>query len=516
MPEENKAVAVQTQGSAAAGATTVKLSDAFMNVSADPNPRMPEARTAHLTWRGSGLSAGETIDYSCRAAHLDVRDDTGALTSQMFSLTYLALGGEGKPDATRPVTFAYNGGPGCASVPINFGGVGPRRVKTDGVGHLGHPIQVEDNPSTLLLQSDLVFLDAPGTGWSTVAEGADTTKLFGVDGDADAFCRAICQWLEENGRWASPVYLFGESYGTVRNAVLCRLLGERGVLVAGGTMLSAIFDWVQVIEGEDLYHLGMMPTMAAAAHYFGKAGRGETVEDWFQKAMEWDEDVYAPALLRGDRLGREREQEVAEELSDFIGLPARKLAHQHLRVTLDDFRRSILWDEGRVCGRLDMRFSSDAPLATQGDAEWFAGEDAADDAVEASWTCAFRDFLANELSYHGPATYLSSNYERVGVNWKWEHGEPGKIGKRASPNVAYDLAVALRRNPRMKLCIMGGRYDAATTYWNVLHDMSCQFLSDEAKSRVEWHLYNCGHMAYVDVPTLEQMAQDLEGFYSKE
>lgn len=486
--------------------------DAFMTVPADARLKTPEPASAHLSWEGSGSHAGERIDYVATAAHLDVRGDTGALVGKMFSLSYVA---DGEDPAERPVTFAYNGGPGCASVPINFGGIGPRRVVTEGCDHLGTPIRVEDNPYTLLRQTDLVFLDALGTGWSSVAEGADTSKVFGVDGDADAFCRAITTWLEENGRWQSPVYLFGESYGTVRNAVLMRLLGERDVKVAGVTMLSAIFDWVQVIEGEDLYHLGMTPTMAATAQYFGKAGQGVGVDEWFSRAMDWTDQTLAPALLLGDRLPAEREAEVAREMGELIGLPAEHVRRAHLRVTLDDFRRNLLADEGLVTGRLDMRFTSDAPLALQSDTAWFAGEDAADDAVEASWTSAFRSFCHDTLGYHGPARYLSSNYERVGTNWKWEHHEPGKLDASASPNVAYDISAALRRNPRMKLSILGGRYDAATTYWNVVHDMSTQFLSPRLKERVEWHLYNCGHMAYVDVPTLQALSADMEAFYNK-
>ncbi len=504
-----------TNAATAPQAATRIPKDCFMTVPADPRLETPQSATARLAWDGSGASAGEHIDYDCTAAHLDVRADTGALIGRMFSMTYVAVDDEGRADAARPVTFAYNGGPGCASVPINFGGIGPRRVRTDGVSHLAHPIVVEDNPCTLLRQTDLVFLDALGTGWSSVAEGADTSKIFGVDGDADAFARAISQWLEENGRWTSPVYLFGESYGTVRNAVLMRLLGERDVKLAGVTMLSAIFDWVQVQEGEDLYHLGMMPTMAAAAQFFGKAGQGVGEDEWFQRAMDWNEDVLAPALLRGDRLDPAREDEVARQMGEFIGLPAEHIRRARLRITLDDFRRNILADEGKVCGRLDMRFSSDAPVAVQSSNAWFAGEDAADDAVESSWTSAFRRFLHDELGYRGPARYLSNNYERVGVNWKWTHEEPGKDGESFAPNVAYDIAVAMRRNPHMKLAILGGRYDAATTYWNVVHDMSCQFLSSELKGQVEWHLYGCGHMAYVDVPTLEAMSRDMEAFYKR-
>ena len=485
--------------------------DSFMTVPADPRLKTPERASAQLTWQ----VGEERIPYVATAGHLDVRSDTGALMGQMFSLSYVACDADGKPDSSRPVTFCYNGGPGCASVPINFGGIGPRRVKTDGVNHLAFPIEVEDNPGTLLRQSDLVFLDALGTGYSTVAEGQDTSKLFGVDGDADCFARAITCWLEENGRWMSPLYLFGESYGTVRNAVLMRLLGERSVKVCGVVMLSAIFDWVQTMEGEDLYHLGMTPTMAATAQFFGRAGTGIDEDTWFDQAMDFTEDVLAPALLRGDRLSAAREAEVASQLAELIGLPETLVRQRRLRITLEDFRRNLLADENKAIGRLDMRFASDAPVAVQQSSDWFAGEDAADDAVDASWTNAFRAFLHDDLHYQAPARYLGMNYEKVGVNWKWEHQQPGFSWPNGSPNVAYDIAVAMRRNPHMKVCILGGRYDAATTWWNVLHDMSCQFLSPSLKERLEWHRYGCGHMAYVDVPTLEQLGADMEAFYAK-
>ena len=484
-----------------------KATEAFVTCPPDTAQVLPEPAQARLAWKGSGLSAGESIDYTARAAHLDVRADNGTLLGRMFSLSYVA-----DVEGDRPVSFCYNGGPGCASVPINFGGIGPRRVRTDGTSHLGHDNVVEDNPATLLRQSDLVFLDALGTGFSVVADGADTNQIFGIDGDADAFCRAILTWLEENDRWSSPVYLFGESYGTVRNAVLMRLLGERGVHVAGVVMLSAIFDWVQTLPGSDLYYLGMMPTYAATAQFFGVRGQGVDVDEWFDSAMAFDEQVLAPALLLGDRLGEGREAEVARGLSEFIGLPEDLIRRQHLRIDLDDFRRNILLDQGKVCGRLDMRFVSDAPSSVQRSSDWFAGEDAADDAVDAAWTAAFRSFL-RELDYHGPARYLSNNYAAVGTKWNWEHEVCGTGEKVGAPNVAYDIATALRRSPKTRVAILGGRYDAATTWWNVVHDISCQFLSPELRANVEFFRYGCGHMAYVDVPTLEAMAHDMEAFY---
>ena len=302
MSDDTSSQPTSTPASAAHGAAP----DAFITIPADRRLAEPAAASALLCWRGEG----RTIEYEATACHVDVREDTGNLLGKMFSLSYVAMG-DGEPDSSRPVTFCFNGGPGCASVPINFGGVGPRRVVTNGTSHVGRCV-VEDNPCTLLVQSDLVFFDAPGTGFSSVAEGADTRKLFGVDGDADAFCRAIQQWLQDNGRWSSPVYLLGESYGTLRNAVLMRLLGERGVRVAGVTMLSAIFDWVQTLPGEDLYYLGMVPTFAATARHFGKAGTQAASDDeWFDQAMEFTDQVMAPALLAGDRLVKGREREVA-------------------------------------------------------------------------------------------------------------------------------------------------------------------------------------------------------------
>ena len=506
---EEKSGAVAPEQSAGQGAGPVR--GVYASVPADRAQGVPEPASARLTW----TDGERTIDYEARAAHLDVRDDAGVLLGRMFSVSYVAVDGEGRADAARPVTFAYNGGPGSSSVPINLGGIGPRRVATDGVSHLRADAPIEDNPHTLLAESDVVFLDALGTGWSVLAEDADPKKIFCTDGDADAFARAICAWLTENGRWSSPLYLFGESYGTVRNSVLMRLLGERGVQLTGVVMLSAVFNIAGLLNpGDDLYYLGMMPTFAATAQFFGRAGAGVDEDEWFSRAMDFTERELAPALLRGDRLGEAEERAVAERMAAFIGLSAEHILAHHLRVDLLDFRTHLLADEGRVCGRLDTRFSSDAPSPMQSYDMWLAGEDPADDAVEGAWVRAFRRLCADDLGYAGPARYLSNNYDKVNAGWDWGHEEPG-LGRVATPNVSLDIAVAMRRNPTLKLAILGGRYDAATTWWNVVHDMSCQFLSPALKSRVSWHLYGCGHMAYVDEPTLEEMGRDLHEFYEK-
>ena len=515
MAEEEK-VSTDNQGAQALAQSSAKpaaqpQTRPFATVPANRAADVPAPAAARLTW----TDGERALEYESRAAHLDVRDDNGVLIGRMFSLSYVVVDGEGAPDLARPVTFAYNGGPGSSSVPINFGGIGPRRVTTDGVRHVRADAPVVDNPHTLLPDSDVVFLDALGTGWSVLADDADPKKVFSTDGDADAFARAICAWLTENGRWSSPLYLYGESYGTVRNSVLMRLLGERGVQLTGVVMLSAVFNIAGLIcPGEDAYYLGMLPVYAATAQFFGKAGAGADADEWFDRAMAFTEDELAPALLRGDRLGEERERAVAEGMANLIGLPAEHILARHLRVDLLDFRTHLLEREGRVCGRLDTRFAADAPSPMQSYDMWLAGEDAADDALEGAWVRAFRRFCADELGYEGPARYLSNNYDKVNAGWNWSHEEPG-LGEVPAPNVALDIAVALRRNPTCKLAIIGGRYDAATTWWNVVRDMSCQFLSPELRERVSWYRYGCGHMAYVDEPTLAAMGHDMHEFYQK-
>ncbi len=477
----------------------------------DPNAVPPRA-CARFTWR----CGEETLDYEAAAGHLDVIDAHRVLEGRMFNVSYTvtARNGQAVDCRDRPVTFAFNGGPGSASVPINFGGIGPRRVKTDGTAPLGPTPQVEDNPGTILPFTDLVFLDALGTGWSFVADGYGTERVYGLEEDARTFCRAIMQWIEENDRWGSPVYIFGESYGTMRSAVLMRYLGEARVPVAGVVMLSAYYDWTQNLPGTDLYYIGLLPSYAATARYFGRAGAGISEHDWFEKASAFAATEYASCLLLGDTIDPERKRELCRLVSSFIGLPEDYVAARNGRIELEDFRRSLLADEGLAIGRLDMRFTETSLLPVQLDSFYFACEDPANHAVESVWNAAFRDFLRNGLGYRGPAAYRNSVWGEIGIGWNWVHDEPGIDNTAvAAPNLAYDMAVALRRNPTTKVLIVGGRYDAATPWWNIRRTVAALYLPPQLRERIDFKLYSCGHMCYVDEPTLMEMRGDLERFY---
>lgn len=488
---------VERQGSSSAP-------DVAYTVDAERRLPLPDAASADMVWE----CAGERIDYTATAGYIDVRTDTGALLGKMFSLSYVAKRSQGA--AARPITFCYNGGPGSASVPINMGGIGPRRVMTDGLNHLPATSRTEDNPATLLRQSDLVFLDALGTGYSVVAEDAHPEDMWSVDGDADTFARAIETWLTDTGRWGDPVYLFGESYGTVRNAVLMRVLAERFVPVSGVIMLSSVFDWVQKMPGSDFGFMGLFPTYAATARHFGKAGQGVDEATWFDEAMDFSERVYGPALLRGDRLTPGEKESLAAQISQRIGLSAEVIERNNLRIDLDTFRRTLLADEGLVTGRFDTRFTTHAPCTSLGGNPPIMS-DASSDAVEPAWNAAFRRHL-QEIGFAGAPIYPLSNFPKIGITWDRSHAAPDSGMRAAAPNVAYDIAAALKHNPTMRVLVIGGRYDAATPYWNVVRDLSCLFLPEELKRRVELKLYSCGHMAYVDEPTLAALGRDLAAF----
>ena len=230
---------------------------------------VPEPASKTYTWKGKGK--GKSLTYDATAEMLPVHEDDGTLIGHMFALSYVT---DQQDKSDRPVTFCWNGGPGGSSAMVNVGGLGPRRVPITSLEQLPCPTQPEDNPYSLLPSSDLVYIDALGTGYSKVAKGYDPKKVWGVDGDADAFMRGISQWLTTHDRWNSPIYLYGESYGTMRNAVLMRVLGERGIALTGVVEQSTILDYAPTLSGNDLYYMGMLPVYAATANHFGKAGKG--------------------------------------------------------------------------------------------------------------------------------------------------------------------------------------------------------------------------------------------------
>ncbi len=482
---------------------TVTLGDAEKEKPAQP---VPEKASRTLTW----TNGSQTLDYEATAECLPVHTDDGTLIGNMFALSYVT---DQQDKTDRPVTFCWNGGPGGSSAMVNIGGLGPRHVPISKQEQLPCPTQPEDNPWSLLPSTDLVYIDAFGTGYSKVDPNYDPKKVWGVDGDADAFMRGIAAWLTEHDRWNCPLYLYGESYGTMRNSVLMRVLGERGIALTGVIEQSTILDYAPTLSGNDLYYMGMVPVYAATANYFGKAGKDVDQFEWFDKAWKFVDEKYGAALIKSDTIDPAEEAAIAKELSELIGIDASIIQKKHLRIELDTFRKLLLADEGLFIGRYDTRFTEAAYMDVQGDNEFFAGEDPSGDAIMTPDQSAWMK-LVHETGFKGSPNNLLLSM-KVNEEWNWTHQAPGTMGSPGCPNTAYDMGTALRRNPKCRVLFFGGIHDAATPYWNVRHSVSKMFLPEYLKDRIEYHVHENGHMAYEDQPTLEKMAPELAAFYEK-
>lgn len=466
--------------------------------------KVPEKASKHYTWHGED---GKTIDYTGTAEMVDIFDDKGKAMCHQFCLSYVS---DDVDKSDRPVTFLWNGGPGGSSSMVCIGGMGPVRVPTDGTRHLRNTCPVEDNPYTLLQVSDLVFIDAPGTGYSHVAAGYDPKKVWGVDGDGDAMARTVIAWLNEHNAWDRPHYLYGESYGTTRAAVVYRLLGERGVGVDGVVEQSSILDYAVMLPGNDDYYAGMFPVMAATAQSAGVTGQGVSPEDWFAQAMDFVNTTYINALTIAGNLPQDKMQEVAEKMSEFIGLPVDFIMARKLRIELYEFRAHFAQDKGLSHGRYDTRFTEQVYQPVQGDLGFFQMEDPSYDAIQVVYNEVYQKLL-RDMGFAGYPNYCGLNIE-VNEAWNWNHDMPG-VGTAPMPNVAFDIATALRRNPTSHVIFLGGRHDAATPYWNVIHDMAKMYLPDDLAKQVLWYESSNGHMLYADTEALKATTPVLQDFY---
>jgi carboxypeptidase C (cathepsin A) len=423
----------------------------------------------------------------------------------------------------RPVTFAFNGGPGSASLWLNIGGFGPRRAPTKTPGHTPPaPYEFGDNPYTLLPATDLVFLDAPGTGFSRISPDARPEEAWGVDQDVDIFARAITRYLTITESWQAPRYLFGESYGTARAAALVHQLQNQGLDFNGVILLSAILNFATTQPGLDQGYINLLPSYAAAAHYHGKApggGRQPSLDAFLADARRFAAGRYAQALQLGDTLPPDKVAEVATLLSQYTGLDPALLRKCRLRVEMEDFRRLLLADEGRVIGRFDARFTAESSYAAGtgslgSGAHDPATNDAATAGVNSAHLAGFHHHLARDLGYHSGLHYRPLHNVAIEGAWNWRHKAPGIDAPLAVPNVSLDLAAAMRRNPTLQVRVMGGYYDLATPFAGAEFDVSHLHLGPGLRTNVSFRWYRSGHMTFVDEEAIAEMSKDLHEFYA--
>jgi carboxypeptidase C (cathepsin A) len=443
----------------------------------------------------------------------DAKEDDSSPEASMFFVYYAK---RGEDPRTRPVTFLYNGGPGSSTVWLHMGAFGPKRVVTADDTHTqAAPYRVVDNDETLLDASDLVFIDAPGTGFSRIA-GKDKEKAFyGVDQDAQAFTTFIQEFLAKYNRWNSPKYLFGESYGTPRSAVVANNLVDASVDLNGVILLSQILnfdlsdDGAEGNPGMDLPYVIALPTYAASAWYHHKLP-GKQPPDlvpFVQSVERFAMNDYAQALNQGLSLSPQRRASIAEKLHEVTGLPVWYILKANLRIEGGEFEKTLQDANGLTTGRLDTRFSGPSldPLSKESD------YDPQSAAISSAYVSAFNDYVRSGLNY-GQGRMYKSEID-VFKWWEFKHKQPGQeFAFGSTPNVMPDLASAMKQNPNLKVMVNGGYYDLATPYFEGWYEMHHLPIPPSLLGNISFHYYPSGHMVYAHQESLKELHDAVSGF----
>jgi carboxypeptidase C (cathepsin A) len=432
-------------------------------------------------------------------------------TARMFYVAYF------KKDAKaedRPITFLYNGGPGAATVWLHMGSVGPKHVVTDTDTHMpAAPYKMVDNSNSLLDVTDLVFIDMPGTGFGRLT-GKDAGKAFwGIDEDGNAFARFIARFITKYDRWNSPKFIFGESYGTTRSAVLADILeNKQSIDLNGVILLSQIFNFTTDIDfptgnpGVDLPYVLALPTYAATAWYHKKLPtQPPALEPFLKEVEDFTNGPYAHALALGTDIGADEKQSVAEKLHEYTGLPVAYLLKADLRVNGGEFEKTLQDDANLTTGRLDTRFSGPTmdPLSEGAD------YDPQSAAISSAYVSLFNDYVRKTLKYGDGQTYLPQA-QFDGTPWDFKHHD-----NPVSVNVASDLAEAMKTNPRLKVMVNGGYYDLATPFFAAQYEEKHLPIPQSLAKNIEYDWYESGHMVYVRDESLKQLHDRVAAFITK-
>ena len=466
------------------------LTDATVYSSA-ADASLPGAVEAAAVTAQSLSANGQTLSYTATAGHLIARDATGAAQASVFYVGYTLPGAD---VATRPVTFFYNGGPGSASVWLQLGSFGPKRLAAGVPGMtVTRPFAMVDNAEHLLGQSDLVFINAVGTGYSQAIAPFTNRSFWSVDSDAALFRDFILRYLAVNNRAGSPKYLFGESYGGPRTAVLARRLQEVGVMLDGVVLQSPAMDYnsncgITAAQG----CAGYLPSYAAvgAFHRLTQPVPADAGA-WAAQARVYADQVYAPALQVW-LSSHQPTPAVWQPLADLTGLPAAQW-QADLNVSAGSFRQLLM--PGQLLGRYDgrMKAPSGSALAAEGDpsSTW----------INDSFAQGIATHLRDQLGYRNASTYVVlSNAVNL-----WDFSHAG----RALPDTLPDLAAALAQNPRLRVMAVSGYHDLATPFHLTEID-----LARVDASRVRIRNYAGGHMSYLDDATRAAQLADMKAFYA--
>jgi carboxypeptidase C (cathepsin A) len=471
-----------------------------------PPPPGADAVTQHtLTLNG------KIYPYTARAATITLENEKDQPTGQMF---YTAFTLDGASPRTRPVTFFYNGGPGSSTIWLRMGSFAPMRVQVgDGVPTPSAPFNLADNPYSLLDRSDLVFVDAMGTGFSRISGVGTPKDFYGVDPDVHAFGQFISRYITMYGRWNSPKFLFGESYGTPRSAMLVNYLQQQGIGVNGVVLLSSVLDFgldwdinftPTTIGGGDWPFPFYLPTEAATAWYHHVLpGPSTTLEDLLPRVEAFAMGEYLNALAQGANLSPSTYNDVVAKLHQYTGLSERYIRDSNLRVPYWRYSTELFRDSGVMLGRYDARYTSYNLDRIQDRGDF----DPVDSAIDAAFVATGNVYMRQILGFHTSLIYQP--VINVFRQWDWKHN--GAL----PTNTAQDLASAMAFNPNLRVFSANGYYDYATPFWATVYSLNHMNLPPQLQSNISYGFYQSGHMVYLHTPALAQFHDDLENWYAQ-
>jgi carboxypeptidase C (cathepsin A) len=468
----------------------------------EKKPVPPEEKT--IPTKHSARIGGQEINYTATAGTLLLKKEDGTPQASVF---YIAYTRDDVSDMSqRPITFAFNGGPGSSSVWLHLGAFGPRRVQMGDVGGLlPPPYKLVDNENSLLDVTDLVFIDPVTTGYSRAVPGEDDKKFHGIREDIESVGEFIRLYTTRNKRWASPKFLAGESYGTTRAAGLSGYLQQRdGMYLNGIVLISSVlnFETLTFDKGNDLPYILFLPTYTATAWYHKKLAADLQAD--LQKALAESEQFaaneYTLALTAGDRLSPAERAKTAQKLARLTGLSQTFIEHADLRISIARFTKELLRDQRRTVGRLDSRF--------EGIDDDAAGErpeyDPSNAAITGPYTAMFNNYVRSELGYENDLPYeVLTGRVRP---WSFEPYENKYV------NVAETLRSAMTQNPHLRVFVAKGYYDLATPFFAADYVFNHLGLDPTLREHVSGDYFPAGHMMYVNPPSLGKLKQDIAKF----
>lgn len=467
-----------------------------------PAPKPPESEP--VVSEHTIEIAGGAFAYTATTGRLELKNHKEETEARVFFVAYQKK--DRRPDERRPLMFSFNGGPGSASVWLHFGALGPYRVKMLDDGAMpAPPYELEFNPETWLADTDLVFIDPVGTGYSRAETEELGPKFWGVKGDIESIAEFIRLFLTKYERWDSPLFLVGESYGTTRAAGLSGYLIERGIAFNGILLVSSILNFLtaRFVKGNDLPYVLFLPTYAATAWFHGKlpAKYQKDLKSTLREVEEWAVGDYLLALAKGDRLPPADRKRTLDRLSAYTGLSKAFLDQSDLRIEIMAFCKELLRSEKRTVGRLDTRFKG---IDGKHTGERFE-HDPSMTAIRPPYTAMANHYYRTVLGYKTDVPYYILG---EGIEKPWDWGSAGE----GHPDTSEALRTAFSKNPYMKVFVASGYYDLATPYFATRHTLAHLGLDPTQRENVTTADYRAGHMMYIDVGELKRLRDDVFSF----